>query len=199
MANKINIKLILELTDKGMSGRAIAATYHMSHHSITTVLRRAAELDFSYMDSLSYSDMELYCKFFPNKYSSEELYTLPDYEYVHKELSRVGVTLKLLWAEYNSKCIQCSKLPVGYTKFCDDYRKYINANSLTNHLIHKPGIIAEVDWSGSTMQLTDKYTGELIPVYLLLPTVFSSRPLFVSHFIFYCCRKRSCQKFLYCS
>ena len=179
MANKINIKLILELTDKGMSGRAIASTYHMSHHSITTVLRRAAELDFSYMDSLSYSNMELYRKFFPDKYSAEILYELPDYAYVHKELSRTGVTLKLLWAEYNSKCIQSSKLPVGYAKFCDDYRKYINANNLTNHLIHKPGIIAEVDWSGSTMQLTDKYTGELIPVYLFVATLPYSQYSFV--------------------
>lgn len=179
MANKINIKLILELTDKGMSGRAIEATYHMSHHSITTVLRRAAELDFSYMDSLSYSDMELYRKFFPNKYASEELYTLPDYEYVHKELSRTGVNLRLLWNEYKSNCINHNQTFIGYAKFCDDYRKYINANSLTNHLVHKPGIITEVDWSGSTMQLTDKYTGEIIPVYLFVATLPYSQYSFV--------------------
>lgn len=179
MANKINIKLILELTDKGMSGRAIEAAYHVSHHSITAVLRRAKELGFSYIDSLKYSDTELYRKFFPDKYFSEELYTLPDYEYVHKELSRTGVNLRLLWNEYKSNCINHAQTFVGYAKFCDDYRKYINANSLTNHLIHKPGIITEVDWSGPTMQLTDKYTGELIPVYLFVATLPYSQYSFV--------------------
>ena len=29
------------------------------------------------------------------------LYEQPDYEYVHQELKRVGVTLKLLWQEYH--------------------------------------------------------------------------------------------------
>ena len=170
MANKINIKLILELHSRGLSRNRIASERHIGKHSVSAVLKRAEELNLAYIDIQDMNDAELYRKFFPDKYSAEILYELPDYAYVHKELSRTGVTLKLLWTEYNSKCIQSSKLPVGYAKFCDDYRKYINANSLTNHLVHKPGIIVEVDWSGSTMQLTDKYTGELIPVYLFVAT-----------------------------
>ena len=179
MANKINIKLILELHSRGLSRNRIASEKHIGKHSVSAVLKRAEELNLAYIDIQDMNNAELYRKFFPDKYSSEILYELPDYAYVHKELSRTGVTLKLLWTEYNSKCIQSSKLPVGYAKFCDDYRKYINANSLTNHLVHKPGIIVEVDWSGSTMQLTDKYTGEIITVYLVVATLPYSQYSFV--------------------
>ena len=50
MANKINIRLILELTEKGTSGRTIAALHHISHHSITAVQKRAAELEIKSAD-----------------------------------------------------------------------------------------------------------------------------------------------------
>ncbi len=179
MANKINIRLILELTEKGTSGRTIAALHHISHHSITAVQKRAAELGIKSADITELNDLEVYRKFFPDKYASEALYELPDYEYVHKELSKTGVTLKLLWEEYRSKCERDTKLSVGYTKFCDDYRKHVNANSLTNHLTHKPGVITEVDWSGSTMRLVDKTTGEIITVYLFVATLPYSQYVFV--------------------
>ena len=43
--------------------------------------------------------------FFPEKLSADQIYELPDYGYVHEELKKVGVTLKLLWEEYREKCL----------------------------------------------------------------------------------------------
>ena len=42
---------------------------------------------------------------FPEKYASTSGYMEPDYERIHAELAKPGVTLTLLWAEYNEKCI----------------------------------------------------------------------------------------------
>lgn len=179
MANKINIKLILELSSRGLSRNSIASGKHISKRSVSAVLKRAAELNLTYADVQHVNDADLYRKFFPDKYASEALYVLPDYDYIHKELSRVGVTLKLLWNEYHSKCLQNDQIAVGYTKFCDDYRKYINANKLTNHLTHKPGMITEVDWSGSTMRIVIEHTGEVLPVYLFVATLPYSQYSFV--------------------
>ena len=50
MANKINVKLILELLQTPMSQREIIETRHISSKSITAVCRRAAELGISYAD-----------------------------------------------------------------------------------------------------------------------------------------------------
>ena len=51
---------------------------------------------------------------------------------------------------------------MGYTKFCNGYADYTIVNKLTNHLENKPGVKAEVDWSGPTMRYIDTSTGEVV-------------------------------------
>ncbi len=123
MANKIDVKLILELLQTPMSQREIIETRHISSKSITAVCRRAAELGVSFADLADKSDDEVYLLFFPYKFRKETVYAPVNYEYVHGELKKTGVTLKLLWHEYKDSAKD--GVPVGYTKFCDDYAKYV--------------------------------------------------------------------------
>lgn len=48
MAKKINAKLILELKTSGLSRNQIAATRHMSKHSVSDVINIAEEKDITY-------------------------------------------------------------------------------------------------------------------------------------------------------
>ena len=84
MANKIKVRLILELHAGGMSNDMIAKTRHMSRTSISTVLRIAREKNITYESVQSMDDSALYKMFFPEKLSSEDIYELPDYAYVRK-------------------------------------------------------------------------------------------------------------------
>ena len=122
MARKINVKLILELHDAGMSRNAIASTRHISRHSVSEVIHLAEDNGISYKDVQDMEDNDVYRLIYPDKYQVETLYDKPDYDYVHQELKRTGVTLKLLWQEYRDRCIQNNVIPMGYTKFCDGYR-----------------------------------------------------------------------------
>lgn len=171
MARKIDVKQILELRAAGMSQNTIAASRHASKHSVGDVFRIADEKGITYDSIAALSPGEVYRMFFPDRHSVETLYERPDYEYVHKELMRVGVTLKLLWEEYQGICTAQNKIPVGYTKFCEGYREYTISAKLTNHLEHKPGVVVEVDWSGPTMSYVDMSTGEIITVYLFVATL----------------------------
>lgn len=172
MAKRIRIKQILELRDAHMSQNMIANSRKMSKTSVGQVCRIADEKQIRYDDVRDMSEDEVYQLFFPDKSTNlSQMYELPDYEYVHKELKRVGVNLKLLWTEYKVNCEQHGTIPVGYSKFCDDYGSYVSNKALTNHLIHKPGIRCEVDWSGPTMKYVDSQTGELITVYLFVATL----------------------------
>ena len=83
MANKINVKLILELLQTPMSQRQIINTRHISSKSITAVCNRAAELGISYKDVVDKDDDEVYTLFFPEKFQKETVYAPVDYEYVH--------------------------------------------------------------------------------------------------------------------
>lgn len=171
MANKIKVKLILELRAARMSRNTIAATRHMSKNSVSDVFHIADSLGITF-DTVKDMDEEIvYRIFYPDKHVIENMYRNPDYEYVHKELKKVGVTLKLLWQEYCDKCNSSNEISMGYTKFCEGYSDYTIANKLTNHLDHKPGVITEVDWSGPGMSYVDDTTGEVITVYLFVATL----------------------------
>lgn len=171
MANKIKVKLILELRAAHMSRNTIASTRHMSKNSVSDVFHIADSLCLTFEDIKDKDEEEVYRMFYPDKHTVENMYKDVDYEHVHKELKKVGVTLKLLHQEYRDRCKTEADIPMGYTKFCDGYTDFTTSNKLTNHLLHKPGIITEVDWSGPTMSYVDINTGEIITVYLFVATL----------------------------
>ena len=168
MASKIKVKLILELRAAHMSRNSIADMRGMSRNSVSNVFRIADEMSISYDDIMDMDHEDVYRMFFPDKHAVESVYKNPDYDYVHLELKKVGVNLKLLWKEYQSSCNKSTALPMGYTKYCRGYRDHTSANNLTNHLMHKPGMVVEVDWSGSTMSFVDRSAGEIIKVNLFV-------------------------------
>lgn len=64
----------------------IAKTQKVGRSSVSDVFKRADELNLSYEDIKELSDKEAYRLFFPERYQSEVLYTLPEYDKIHKEL-----------------------------------------------------------------------------------------------------------------
>ena len=120
MAKRINVKLILELSAGGLTQNEIAVSRHFSKTSVSLVLKTAKELNVTADDLRDKTPEEAYRLFFPEKLSADQIYELPDYEYVHNELKKVGVTLKLLWEEYRDNCLAKGNIPVGKTKFGDD-------------------------------------------------------------------------------
>lgn len=171
MPKKMSVKKILELDNSGMSGRDIAITLSTSRNSVATVLQLAHKLNLTWDNIKDIDEKEVYNLFFPDKFKTQIEYYPVDYEYVHSELKKVGVNLKLLWTEYASTCKSEGNLACGYTKFCEDYHKYIITNNVTNHIERKPGIITEVDWSGPTMKIYNDDTAEIITVYLFVATL----------------------------
>ena len=179
MARKICVKLILELRESGLSVNQIAKTRHISKHSVSDVFRIAKEQGIRFRDIQFLEPDEVYRLVYPDRHINETIYATPDYENVHKELGRTGVTLKLLWEEYQDRCREEEILPVGYTKFCDGYRQFTIVNKLTNHLEHKPGDKAEIDWSGPTMKFTDFFSLEDVTVYLFVAVLPYSQYVYV--------------------
>ena len=86
----------------------------------------------------------------------------PDYEYIHSELKKKGVTLKLLHDEYKEECIVTDEDYLKYTKFCNVYKDYVEDNKLVMHIERKPGERIEVDWAGTTILIYDATQKEVI-------------------------------------
>lgn len=179
MAKHRNAKLIIELSAKNMSRREIARTRHISTHTIKEVLDRASEKGVGWGDVSLLGDDEIAAMLFPEEREAEEAVARPDYGYVHSELRKVGVNLKLLWEEYRDECAESGKASVSYVTFTRGYADYAVSKNVTNHLNHKPGQAMEVDWSGSTMRLVDPVTGEVSKVRLFVAVLPYSQYTYV--------------------
>ena len=163
-------KQILTLYHKGFSQRNIATQLSVSRNTVTKVLK--AENEHPIPENLleTMEEVDVHKHIFPEEQSIPTL-VMPDFEYVHKELLKDGVTLTLLWEEYVSECRSNHKPPYQYSQYCKLYSNYVNTNKLTMHIQHKPGARLMVDWAGTRIPIYDRYTGEETMVYLFVATL----------------------------
>lgn len=97
---------------------------------------------------------------------------------MHKELSRPGVTLKLLWWEYKELH------PDGfqYTQFCHHYRQWAKQLDVVMRQHHKAGEKVFVDWAGQTVPIYDPISGRVYEAYLFVATLGASNYSFAHLF-----------------
>ena len=74
MARKINVKLIMQLRDAGLSRSTIASTRHISRHSVSDVFNIADARGISYCDVRDLEETEVYRLFYSEKHASETMY-----------------------------------------------------------------------------------------------------------------------------
>lgn len=179
MVRKIRAKLVLELRAQGLSARAIAAGQGISRNSIASVLEAADRAGIAWDDIVERPEGEVYALLFPGRGEHTSVYAQPDWDQVHKELARVGVTLKLLHSEYLDAHASSGKAVMSYDRFCRIYNKYVLQSGISSRVGHKAGQTIEVDWAGPTMRLLDPATGTTARVYLFVACLPFSRYAFV--------------------
>ena len=164
MVRKIKAKLVLRLRSEGLSRRQIAAQ-GMSRHSVDAVIAAADAIGASYDDVAAVPDAEVYARLFPGRGEHHSVYAQPDWDEVHRELAKVGVTLKLLHGEYRDAAAATGAPAMGYDRFCKTYQRHVLVAGLASRVADKAGQSIEVDWSGKTMALTDPVTGRTTRVF----------------------------------
>ena len=95
-------------------------------------------------------------------------YVQPDYAKLSKELTRPGVTMQLLWEEYQDQCRLSKTLGYQATQFKKYFNEYRVQNQFTEVIRHKAGERIEVDWAGTRVRWMDPDTGEVILGYLFV-------------------------------
>ncbi len=91
--------------------------------------------------------------------------------------------MSLLHYEYAKEARESGKIPYAYRTFIEKYGKYARKYKLTMPIWRKPGEIMEVDWAGSTLGITDRSTGEVIPVYVFIAALHYSQYSYVEAFL----------------
>jgi transposase len=161
-----------------LTENAIASSVGCSHNTVKNILAKAEANGLTYEDAKGMDDTQINTLIYPSKYSTERVRPEPDMVYIHGELKRPNVNLSLLWHEYKQEHPD----GVGYTQFCERYRKYIGSRKVSMHIQHKAGEKMYVDWAGDTMCVIDSSNGEVHAAYLFVSAVGCSGYPYVEAF-----------------
>ena len=98
-----NYKEILRLKNLGFSNNEVATAVGCGRNTITRTLQRSESAGIGWREAKDMSVEDLRKKLFPGGIDRPQ-YRIPDYEKVHREMQKSGVTLSLLWVEYCEEC-----------------------------------------------------------------------------------------------
>lgn len=155
------IKQLLRLHQQGAGKKHIARTLGISRNTVKAYLEKITTAGWDIRELLALEDPVLSRRF----HSGNPAYKDPRYgyftsrlEYFAGELSKVGVTRKLLWEEYRA----ANPGGYGYSQFCHHLSQYLCARKPSMVLTHHPGEKLFMDFAGKTFPLTDPHTGQVI-------------------------------------
>jgi transposase len=165
------IRDVLRLSAGGMSKRKIAASLGMSPTAAGDCMRRARRAGVSWPLPEVMSDEALEARLYPPPRSvAKEQRPQPDWPTIHRELKRPSVTLQLLWGEHRT----AHPDGYGYSPFCDLYRAWEGRLSPTMRQTHVAGERMFVDYAGSTLDVIDAATGEVLRAQLFVAVLGAS-------------------------
>ena len=154
---KIRDVLRLHFESK-LSNRQIADALRISKTSVFNIMDRFKESEITWPIPQEMSDTELEANIYSGKPLKGKEDILPDFEYIHEELTRPHMTLELLWNEYS----QNNPDGLGRSSFYRHYQKYRKGLSISMKVIHKGGDKVFVDYSGDGLQYYNRETGKWV-------------------------------------
>lgn len=171
------IREILRLKHLGRSQRQIASSVSTAVGTVCGHLQRASDAGIGWEQAERLSDTELEALLFRDAGRNQPATRAPiDYGRVHRELRRVGVTLHLLWAEYQEATLASAPeaKPYQYSQFCELYAAWRIRLAPSMRCVHVAGERGFIDYSGKKPRLLDPKTGEAREVELFVMTLGAS-------------------------
>ena len=174
-AERLSMRTIREVLrlkwEKGLSNNQISQSCHVARSTIRDYVSRAERKGLSWPLAPDLDDGRLEALLFPSPpaESAEQRGPL-DMGYIHKELTRKSVTLRLLWLEYKAAN------PEGYqySQFCFHYHQWRGKLDVSLRQTHRAGEKLFVDYAGQTIPVTDPVSGQSSEARLFIAALGAS-------------------------
>jgi len=163
--------------ERGLSDREIAAAVGIARSTVSEYLARAAKIELAWARAAELSDADVEGLLFRCVGRNEPAVRAPiDFNWVHLELRRPGVTRQLVWTEYQEAVAQgpSTQRPYQYSQFCDLYEAHRSKLQPSMRQVHRAGEKAFLDYSGKRPCIVDATTGEVTEVELFLMVLGAS-------------------------
>ncbi|MBD3272720.1 MAG: IS21 family transposase [Elusimicrobia bacterium] len=154
------IQEILRLHYAGLSDRKVSQALFISKTTVKNIVCRFESSGLQWPLPEDVTEESLRDKLYASQGVTVSR-PIPDWEYIHQELSRPHVTRYLLWQEYR----QTHPKGIGISQFYNLYRQYKKCQiEPVLHIEHKGGDKLFIDYSGKKLSYIDQSTGEIVPV-----------------------------------
>ena len=156
---RIHEVLRLRVLEK-RSLRETATSLGISPSTVHGYFSRAQEVGLTSWEQISLvGEEEIERRLFkgPEQIGRKKSHTQPDWNEVHLELKRPGVTIELLWQEYREEHPE----GLGRSQFSEYYRNFKKKLSLAMRQTYPGGKWSFVDYSGKKIPVINPVTGEV--------------------------------------
>jgi transposase len=159
--------------EAGMNQSQLSRVLSIARSTVQDYLKRFDESGLNWADAQGMPDDALERLLFGQRLPSPRQQEL-DFQYIHKELKRPGVTLQLLWDEYGKEH------PNGYSysQYCNHYRRWKKQLKTWMRQRHVGGEKIFADYSGKKPVIVDSITGEIQQVELFVMSWGASHYLY---------------------
>jgi transposase len=172
------IREVLRLRHEcGLQQRLISASVGISKGSVSDYLARAEAVGLTWAQAAVLDEDEVERRLFTQVgRNGPPARVAIDFEWVHRELRRTGVTLQLLWVEYRDAAARTrhGSRAYQYSQFCDLYADFRSKVEISMRQVHRAGEKAFLDYSGKKPAIVDGATGEVHDVELFVMVLGAS-------------------------
>jgi transposase len=173
------IQEILRLKNQNqLSIREIARSCGLPTSTVGDYLKRAEAAGLSWPLPEGQSEKELLQLLLAQPVAGTVGPALPDWPYIHKELGRKSVTLRLLWQEYR----QTQPEGYGYSRFCELYQRWAGTLDPVLRQVHLPGEKMFVDWAGQRVEIHNARDGSVSAGHLFVAVLGASNKTYAHAF-----------------
>jgi transposase len=164
-----------------LSHAAVARSCQIGAGTVTEYLQRARAAGLSWPLPEGLGDDALERLLFPDSHRPHRVERpSPNWAWMHHELRKKGVTLRLLWLEYREAHPDDG---YGYSQFCQLYSLWAARLKPSLRITHKAGEKCFVDYAGPTVPVTDPDTGEIRQASIFVGVLGASSYTYVeAHF-----------------
>lgn len=151
------VKLILNLLEKGYSVKAIARHVGLARNTVRKYLARlniesATDIKTEKLSGIAFNNDVLHLR------SERQAKLFEYFTTAETELKRPGVTRQLLWQEYKEMHVE----GYNYSQYCYHFNEYLRHKEVVMHLDHTAGESTMIDFAGKKLSYVDPTSGEVI-------------------------------------
>jgi hypothetical protein len=172
MANKLDpmdLKQIITLHKDGVSNRQIGQLLGISRNTVNSYIKQVQGSDHSHDELLTMDSGSLEELFTAHPTIVNNLYNqlMVYLDRINQQRNHPGFTFLWHYLEYR---LEVSN-PYSYTQFMESYNRKYSKTESSVKLEHEAGKEVYIDFADKKLHITDKETGELMPVEVFIATL----------------------------